>query len=61
MPGSLGYWRAAGGAAASAGAQLETVLAGGETGPAAEGAVEIRLIGVAQLVRDVDELEIRIT
>ena len=41
--------------------QSETVLGGGGTGDAAEGAVEIRLIGVAQFVRDVDEPDMRIT
>jgi hypothetical protein len=41
--------------------QSETVLGGGGTGEAAEGAVEIRLIGVAQFVRDVDEPDMRIT
>ena len=40
---------------------METVLAGGDTGPAAKGAVEIRLVRVAHLVRDLGEIEMRIT
>ena len=39
---------------------LETVLAGGDTGPTTEGASEIRLIGVAQLMRHIDELDMLI-